>query len=57
MEQLEALYKELKERQEYLSTEIENRRSPYMQARLDECRLTLVRVQQMLFKEKFGLDT
>ena len=57
MEELEGLYDSLRGRYDYLSGEIDNRRSPYMMARLDECRLQMVKVQQMLLELRFGIDT
>ena len=56
MKELEELYKELQERHDYLKENASNRRSPYMMARLDECRLHMVKVQQLLLKVKFNLD-
>jgi len=50
MEELKKLYKELEGRYEYLSTEESNRRSPYMMARLDECRLQMVHLQQKILE-------
>jgi len=54
MLELEKLYEELGERYEYLSTEESNRRSPYMMARLDECRLQMVRIQQKILELRFS---
>jgi hypothetical protein len=56
MEELEKLYDNLSERYEYLLNEEENRRSPYMLARLDECRLHMVYVQQLLLEHRTKPD-
>ena len=53
MEELQKLYKELEGRYEYLTTEHSNRRSPYMMARLDECRLQMVAVGKRLINLRF----
>lgn len=50
MVEMKKFYKELEARFDYLNTE-ENLKSPYMQARLDECRLTMVAVQAVLIKQ------
>lgn len=57
MKELENLYNELLERQDYLKEDLSNRRSPYMMARLDENRLMIVRVQQLLLEARFNIDT
>jgi hypothetical protein len=51
MEDLQKFSKVLEGRMESLSTEEENRRSPYMLARLDECRYIITLLQNQLFND------